>query len=275
MVGFAVLVGIAVASHNASELVTYTSLAGFLTGFCISSFSMVSNDIYDVAVDRINQPQRPIPSGRISIRRAWSLAVFFLIAGIVASATIGIFNFAIACVFALIGWSYNYRLKRFGLAGNSLVALSVAIPYVYGSIAVGSLSINLTYSLALTSFLAGIGREVLKGISDTKGDRVRSIRSIALTRGVMTAEKLTAFFFACAVVSSLIPVVFPNLLGRGLRIYEGVILVPDAIFVFLAARVLSMRLRNDLEKKATKMKGFALLGMLAGLLAYLVAGLAF
>ena len=42
---------------------------GFVTGFAICAFSMVVNDYYDIEVDRVNQPTRPLPSGQVSKRR--------------------------------------------------------------------------------------------------------------------------------------------------------------------------------------------------------------
>src|SRR5579885_2480953 len=81
MVGFAVLVGIAVASHDPTRLVSRVALLGFLTGFTISSFSMISNDIYDIEVDKLNQPDRPLPSGRVSKKQAWAVAFAFLAVG--------------------------------------------------------------------------------------------------------------------------------------------------------------------------------------------------
>ena len=43
---------------------------GFVTGFAICAFSMVANDYYDIEVDRVNQPTRPLPSGAVSMREA-------------------------------------------------------------------------------------------------------------------------------------------------------------------------------------------------------------
>ncbi|MGI0090204.1 MAG: geranylgeranylglycerol-phosphate geranylgeranyltransferase [Nitrososphaerales archaeon] len=269
MVGFAVIVGIAVSSHNYREIFTLTSVLGFLTGFFISSFSMVSNDIYDLEVDRINQPARPLPSGAVSPRQAGIFCVSLLVAGLAASIGLSLINFVIAGAFAFIGWFYNYRGKKMGLFGNSLVALSLAIPYIFGSVALANYSVNLGYLLALTSFLAGFGREVLKGISDVEGDRIRKIRTVAISNGVRAARLLTAGLFLLAVLSSSLPVVF-GLLGNALYIYIGLIAIPDGIFLFLAIQVLSL----GTEKQTLKLKGIALGGMMFGLIAYLVSGIA-
>lgn len=269
MVGFAVIVGIAVTSHSYHEIFTATSFLGFLTGFFISSFSMVSNDIYDIEVDRVNQPMRPLPSRSITVNHAKIFSILLLALGLFSSIALGIVTFSIAAIFALIGWFYNYRGKAMGLLGNSLVALSLAIPYIYGSVALGIYSINLGYLLALTSFLAGLGREVLKGIADVEGDRLRKIKTVAISHGVQSARFLAAGLFLVAVASSSLPVAF-GLLGRALPLYLVLIAITDAIFVYLSYRTLS----SKEEKEALKLKSFALGGMMFGLVAYLISGLA-
>lgn len=268
MVGFAVVVGIAVTSNNYHQIFTITSLLGFLTGFFISSFSMVSNDIYDLEVDRVNQPRRPLPSGAISVRQAIVFSLALLIMGLLVSILLGLINFAIAAIFALIGWFYNHQGKKMGLFGNALVALSLAIPYIYGSVALSNYSINLGYLLALTSFLAGLGREVLKGLSDIAGDKIRNIRTVAISRGVKTAKILTGALFLFAVISSALPVIFA-LLGHGLIPYLVLITIPDVIFLYLTYKVLSLQNERD----SLRLKGIALAGMMSGLVAYLISGL--
>jgi geranylgeranylglycerol-phosphate geranylgeranyltransferase len=266
MVGFAVIVGIAVTTAG-RDLLSLQSLLGFITGFSISSFSMITNDVYDYEVDKINQPKRAIPSGRISLRTAEWYSVPYLLAGLTAALLISPLNFAIAGVFALVGWFYNYRGKMYGLAGNSLVAASLAIPYIFGSIAVGNFGINLAYLLATTSFLAGLGREVLKGISDVAGDKIRGIGSVAISQGSRRAKQLTSLLFFAAVASSSLPVA-ANLLGRALFVYLILICIPDGIFVYLGIKTLGMKIDSD----SLKLKQIALLGMMLGLLSYLIAG---
>jgi geranylgeranylglycerol-phosphate geranylgeranyltransferase len=269
MVGFAVIVGIAVASHSASEIVTWQALLGFLTGFAISSFSMITNDIYDLEVDKINQPNRPLSAGKITSAGAKKFALIFLALGYIASALLGPVTLAIAVLFSLVGWFYNYRGKKYGLGGNSLVAVSLAIPYIYGSIIVGSYVVNLAYLLALTSFLAGLGREVLKGIADIQGDKLRSIRSIAIAYGRKTAQSTATLLFLLAVVSSSFPF-FAGVLGSAVYVYAGLVAIPDAIFLYLALKTI----RLTIESESLRLKGIGLVGMMFGLLAYLVAGLA-
>ena len=64
MIGFAVIVGAFVSKPATIDAATL--LLGFVTGFAICGYSMVINDYYDIEVDRVNQPDRPLPSGAIS-----------------------------------------------------------------------------------------------------------------------------------------------------------------------------------------------------------------
>jgi geranylgeranylglycerol-phosphate geranylgeranyltransferase len=148
------------------------------------------------------------------------------------------------------------------------VAASVAIPYIFGSIAVGQVGVNLAYLLALTSFLAGLGREILKGISDVQGDRIRNVKTLAATKGPIFAARSTAVFFLAAVVSSLLPLILSEL-GNTALLYSVLIFIPDAIFIFLTYKVLNLRK----DEKISKLKKIALGGMLSGLIAYLIAGI--
>ncbi|MDG6905927.1 MAG: geranylgeranylglycerol-phosphate geranylgeranyltransferase, partial [Nitrososphaerota archaeon] len=232
------------------------------------SYSMISNDIYDLEVDRVNQPSRPLPAGEVKPGNARIMSILLVLSGVVVSVPLGIANFSIALIFAVLVWYYNFQGKRFGLLGNALVSLSLAIPYIYGSIAIGIFGLNLAYLLALTSFLAGMGREVLKGIADVKGDALRKVRTLAISRGIRLSTVVVAGFFLCAVISSALPVVY-GLLGKSLFVYVILICIPDAIFLFLSIRVVSLKNESD----SLRLKSIALVGMMTGLLAYFVAGI--
>lgn len=272
MVGFAVVIGIAVSSAAGQQIhniLSFRSLLGFVTGFTISSFSMITNDFYDYEVDKINQPERAVASGRISLAAIKIYAFPFLLAGLIAAFLVGPINLGIAVLFALIGWYYNFQGKKLGLAGNTLVALSLAIPYIFGSVSIGNYGLNLAYLLALTSFLAGLGREVLKGISDIPGDKIRNVRSVSISRGVGTAKAVSASLFFLAVISSSFPIL-AGVLGRGLPEYAVLVFVTDAVFCYIAWKTLKIKV----EIESLQLKKIALAGMMLGLLAYLIAGLA-
>lgn len=263
MVGFAVIVGIGVASPK--MIFSFYSLLGFLTGFFISSFSMVVNDYYDIEVDKVNRPDRPLPSGAISPNSAIKLALILLSIGIASSMLISLNNFVIASVFAFLAWFYNFWGKRRGFIGNIMVAVSVSIPYIYGGMAVGSADKPLLIWLTLTSFLAATGREVIKTICDIKGDELRGVRSIARVHGLRFSSILGAMMFFMAMVSSWIPFI-TGIVGI---VYAMLILIPNLIFVYASVKIL----KDPSEVNALNVKSISLLGMLIGLIAFLIGGI--
>ena len=260
MVGFAVIVGISVSAPN--QLLSVPALLGFLTGFLISSYSMIVNDCYDLEVDRINSPDRPLASGRIHPRTAGVFAGIMLTLGLISSILIGLDTFIIASVFAAIAWIYNYQGKKQMLLGNMMVAASVAIPYIYGGATVGMIEDLLLWFLALTSFLAATGREIIKTIADVNGDAARQVKSIARVYGSRIAAYAGAFFFLGAVASTVIPI----LIGEVGIVFTVLILIPDILFIYAAVRIIM-----DYSKlKALQIKKLALIGMIIGMLIFII-----
>lgn len=261
MIGFAVIVGEFVSKPPRVEL--SQSAFGFLTGFFVCAFSMVVNDVYDVEVDRVNQPARPIPSGRLSLGEARALGYSALVAGLAFSLLSGDpAAVAIAAAYAFLSWLYNARAKKIGLPGNLIVASSLAIPFIYGGVVSGGdVFGSLLLMMAFTAFFAGVGREVVKAMADTAGDVERGIRSLAMVRGMRAAAAVGALFFVLAVLTSWLPLA----LGLANEVYTIGVAVPDLVFLYLAASIVR---RHD-EANAHRVKTVALLGMLAGLIVFI------
>lgn len=261
MIGFAVIIGYFV-SKPPSASPAYLGL-GFVTGFAICAFSMVANDYYDIEVDRVNQPSRPLPSGAVSKREAVAVAVAALVIGLAAaSATLDPYAVLIAGLYAALAWLYDYRVKAYGLVGNLIVASSLAIPFVYGGvISAGDVLGSLLLFMAFTSLLAGVGREVVKAMADVAGDQKRGIRSYAAVHGLRSASMVGALFFLLAVVTSVLPL----FLLKVNVFYKFGVLLPDVAFAYLAYSILS---HADAEG-ALRVKKTALMGMLLGLVVFI------
>lgn len=261
MIGFAVVVG-ALVSKPPSPISPMTLLLGALTGFMVCAYSMAINDYYDVEIDRVNQPDRPLPSGRISMRTALAIALLTLAVGMMAAVLTALISAVlIASFYAFLSWLYNYWGKRHGLWGNAMVASSLAIPFIYGgAIVLGQVGNSLLLFMALTAFLSGVGREVVKAMADTAGDAKKGVRSFAIAHGLRGASVVGALLFGSAVVTSLIPVV-EELANP---IYAYAVVMPDLIFLYLAVAIL----RKATAENALKVKKRALLGMLVGLIVF-------
>lgn len=261
MMGFAVLVGAVLASPQFGSLNWLNILFGFLTGFTFCAAAMVINDYYDRAIDAINEPSRPIPSGLVKTREALAFVVVLSAVGFAFAFLVSVLCFAVAAASLVITATYLTVGKRSGLLGNFLVSACVAIPFIYGSIvAVGWVSLNVVL-FASMAFLSNTGREITKGIVDVKGDSAEGVKTLAVRFGERSAAVAAVLFYVSAV--ALTPVTW--LLGL-----VGIWFVPFVLvtnFGLVGSSVLL--LRDYSRENSRRIKNMVLLWFVMGLLAYI------
>jgi len=263
MMGLAVVVGeIAILGEIPH---TIKILSGFLVSFFLASAAMVINDIVDVDIDRINAPNRPIPSGRVHTKTAKLYAALLVIAGVLSAVPLSAYGVPLAVITFLISLVYNLKGKQTGLLGNMMVAYCVAVPFLFGGLAVAE-SIDVKIGVFfLLAFLATTGREVVKGIADMEGDRTKRIATLALSHGPKNAASVATILYLSAVALTPIPVMV-GVLGMW---YAILVAVVDVGFIYSSAIIL----RKQDKSTALKVKGQTMIWMLLALLAFLFGGL--
>jgi geranylgeranylglycerol-phosphate geranylgeranyltransferase len=261
MMGFAVFVGAVLANPQFGGAEWLSVFYGFLTGFTLTAASMTINDYYDRAIDAINEPSRPIPSGLVSAKETVAFMLVLSAAGFVFAYLTSVLCLAVALISWIILATYVTVGKRTGLPGNFLVSACVAIPFIYGSVAVISqVQINVIL-FASMAFLSNTGREVTKGIVDVKGDSAEGVKTLAVRYGERNATVAAALFYVSAV--SLTPI--PWLWSLVSVWFIPFVLVTDV--GLLASSVLL--LRNHSRENAKKIKNLILVWFVMGLLAYI------
>jgi geranylgeranylglycerol-phosphate geranylgeranyltransferase len=261
MMGFAVIVGAALATKNISIIPWQALLYGFTTGFMLTAASMTINDYYDREIDTVNEPHRPIPSGAVKPKEALAFAFTLTAIGFIAALLTSLYSFITAIIAWLVFVAYTTAGKRSGLPGNFLVSICVAIPLVYGSI-VATNAVQLNVALfALIAFLANTGREITKGIVDAKGDQSVHVKTLAVRYGEKSASLAAATFYLIAVLLSPVPV-FLNLVS-----FWFVPLVAITDLGLVASSV--MLLRDYSRDNARKVKNAVLIWLAVGLLAFI------
>ncbi|MEM2105044.1 MAG: geranylgeranylglycerol-phosphate geranylgeranyltransferase [Candidatus Bathyarchaeia archaeon] len=265
MMGFAVIVGAALANPHFFGDKWQVLAYGFVTGFMLTAASMAINDYYDREIDAVNEPNRPIPSGAVKPKEALIFASFLTIVGF---AFAYLTNYA-CFLTALLAWTiftaYTTVGKRSGLPGNFLVSACVAIPFIYGSLAVaGEVLLNVLVFVSMV-FLSNTGREITKGIVDVQGDEARGVKTLAVRYGARKAALVASLFYVSAVVLSPLP---PLLMSIS---FWFIPLVAVTDFGLLAAS--AMLLRDYSRESARKIKNAVLLWFVVGLLAFLVGAL--
>ena len=241
------------------------ALAGFFSVAMISGAILALNDCLDVASDMINAPRRPIPSGMISLKAAYAIAVTLFIAGLGLSAVTGLLSLAAGVVLAIVGILYNWKFKKTGLPGNLMVSFSVGMTFVYGGITVGLPFEKTVLFFGLLAAALDLGEEIAADAMDMEGDKEINSNSIAIKFGKEMALRISSGIFAFVVLLTIVPFV----LGWFRPVYLIPFIVMDVI-IFYAVKSL-IRSKSDEGRGYVK---WIYRGSTAAILAFLVIRLA-
>lgn len=227
---------------------TVTVVYGFLAGFFLSASAMVSNDYFDIEVDRVDKPHRPLPSGRVSGKEVAMIAALLAVSGLAMAALIGLTALAFASIILIVGLLYNWRMKSSGLIGNVMVAFSVASTFLFGGISVGGLNDPLIWFFASIAFIFDLSAEISSGAMDMEGDRLRGSRSIAIIHGKDFALQTSGALILLIVIITLIPIPL-GLMGWT---YAIPVVVADSLLLLFYLRLRSSTTpdqgRNEIRK---------------------------
>ena len=262
MMGFAVFVGSILANPHFSSFDLLGVMFGFFTGFMLTAASMSINDYYDRAIDAINEPSRPIPSGTVRTSEALVFVLFLSALGLGLAYLTSVLCLVVAVISWVVVVTYVTVGKRSGLPGNFLVSTCVAIPFIYGSIiALNQVTLSVLL-FTLMAFLSNTGREITKGIVDVTGDKAESIKTLAVRYGEKNAAVVASVFYILAVTLTLVPWIW-NLVSFW---FIPIVLVTDIGLV--ASSILL--LRDYSRENARKIKKLVLMFFVVGLLAFVV-----
>ncbi|MES2989966.1 MAG: chlorophyll synthase ChlG [Pseudomonadota bacterium] len=166
-----------------------------LAGPLVCASSQAVNDWFDRHVDAINEPQRPIPSGRMPGRWGLGIAIFWTLLSLVVAAFLGPWGFAAGFVGLLLAWAYSappLRLKQNGWWGNAACGLCYeGLAWVTGAavMAGGAMPELRSLALALLYSVSAHGIMTLNDFKSVEGDRQMGIASLPVQLGVPGAAR--------------------------------------------------------------------------------------
>ncbi|MGM0438769.1 MAG: UbiA family prenyltransferase [Bacillota bacterium] len=202
--GISVIIGEIITLGHLPSL-TELSL-GFMWGFFLSGSAMILNDFFDIEVDKINAPNRPLPSELISPSSAIVFTIIITLLGLITSFFINRAAFLLYIVFWIIGFLYNWKFKEKGLVGNLFVSSSVAVTIILGGIVVGNPWNKAILIFSMMLFIFDLGEEIAADAMDIEGDKKRNIKSIAILIGRKKALNISFFLFFIYIILSFLPV---------------------------------------------------------------------
>jgi len=164
-----------------------------LASALVAAAGNVINDCYDAAIDRINKPQRPIPSGRLSLQQCRIQALVLLLLAVTSASRVGQSMVGVTLVWAAALLLYSARLKTRFLWGNLVVSLVCASGFPVGAALAGSPERGLLPAVLAFCFL--MGREIVKDVEDLRGDGAAGATTLARRLGASRALWVALLFF--------------------------------------------------------------------------------
>jgi geranylgeranylglycerol-phosphate geranylgeranyltransferase len=235
--------------HNIAAAVLSTLVGFAMTGsrswpwMLVSAVALstaagnVINDLYDIDIDRINKPARPLPSGAVSVRAARVLYISLL-----AALAFVMLRLPWPLAFWIAAWAvllhlYSSHFKRVYLAGNLLVSVVSASGFLVGAYAGDSIHEGLVP--ALFTFVFVLGRELVKDCEDERGDRLTGARTVPVVSGTRTALNTAVGIFIALAIGFPIP----GVLGFYRNSYTLIMLV-TVVPLLVVSAVLASRERS-------------------------------
>ena len=229
--------GCGVVSAGVPIVTNWRSIAGavLLAGPLVCGTSQACNDWFDRHVDAINEPKRPIPSGRIPGRWGLAIAIAWTALSLAVGAALGPWVFLAAVVGLVLAWAYSappLRLKVNGWWGNTAVGLCYeGLPWFTGAAALAAhrLPDARIVWLALLYSAGAFGIMVLNDFKAIEGDQKLNIRTLPVQLGVRRAA-----IVACAVMA------VPQLVVIGLLLSSGRPFEAKVVAALVVAQVAMM-----------------------------------
>ncbi|MEM9667997.1 MAG: chlorophyll synthase ChlG [Pseudomonadota bacterium] len=215
-----------------------------LAGPMVCAASQAVNDWFDRHVDAINEPERPIPSGRIPGSWGLYLGIIWSVVSLLLGAALGLWAFAAAIVAVALAWAYSappLRFKADGWIGPATVGISYeGVAWFTGAaVVLGTLP---GPAIVFTALVYSIGAHGIMTLNDFKaieGDRTSGVRSLPVRLGPDLAARI-----ACAVMLGAQFIIVAGLVYLTMYVHATIV----SILMFVQVALMVPLLRAPKEK---------------------------
>jgi geranylgeranylglycerol-phosphate geranylgeranyltransferase len=218
----------------------------------------IINDIYDIEIDRINRPSRPLPSGLIKNNFALFFYFILVLISLALSLLINQSAFSIVLISHLVLFLYSKYLKKVPLIGNITVAFLTGLVFIFGGVAVENPSAAIIP--ASFAFLINLIREIVKDMEDIEGDRMADLITFPIKFGFKRSKILILVITIFLVLFTLYP--FLTKLYK-IEFFIIVMILVNPILVYS----IKILFENHSLKKLNKISILLKLNMVFGLIA--------
>ncbi|MFC1527379.1 geranylgeranylglycerol-phosphate geranylgeranyltransferase [Candidatus Neomarinimicrobiota bacterium] len=193
---------------TASILKEMDQVSVWFTALCVVVFYNAAansiNDYFDLEIDKINRPNRPLVTGEVKPQTALVLSIILFAFGTVLAFTLPFKAILIAVVIALpLMIFYSIWFKGMPLVGNLIIALILGLTFLFAGAALNNIEIMIIP--ALLAFGLTAVRELVKDIGDVEGDRKTNLKTFPIIAGVEKAWVLISVFAIFMGIGAILP----------------------------------------------------------------------
>jgi geranylgeranylglycerol-phosphate geranylgeranyltransferase len=251
-----VFVGGIVIADSTFELKTL--LLASISASLIAAGGNVINDIYDIELDKIVHPKRPLPSGSISITSA---RYFYFGLNIIALFLISQTNyllFIISLIVVILLFFYASLLKKKFLLSNLTIAFLTGLTFVFAGVAVNNPEMSLIP--ASFAFLINLIREIVKDTEDLEGDVKFGINSVPNVLGLSKTKLIVWVLIFILFLITILPFIFS---AYKIEYFVLIMIIVNPLLVYSGKLFFQHKNNNEIKKVSNLLKLNMILGLIA------------
>lgn len=196
------LMGASYVGWRGFDLPTLIYGAGSLV--LVNAASNTINQVYDLDIDRINKPYRPLPKGVVSVDEAYTLSWFLYLIALLRAVIINAVFGTLVFILIIITIMYSappFRLKKRLWISNISIALARGmLGIVAGWTIFGPIEAVDPWAMGAVLFIYLIGATTTKDLTDIEGDRKFGMNTLPVVYGIRHAVILSTPFFVLAYI---------------------------------------------------------------------------
>jgi geranylgeranylglycerol-phosphate geranylgeranyltransferase len=237
-------------------------LIAAIVGALVNAGGNVINDYFDIEIDKINRPDRPLPSEQIPLKLVLNIYFSFLFLSFIISLRyLNIQAFGIVVISSAILFLYSYKLKSIPLLGNVVVSFFTGLAFIFGSVVVENIYCGIIP--AIFAFLISLMRELVKDIEDIEGDMAGGITTFPIKFGIYKTVMLISIVGITLIIFTTIPFV--------LKIYNLYYFIFVSLFVNTILVITISKLKIDTSRRTLKFASKLLkIGMVLGVISIFI-----
>ncbi len=251
-----VMVAAFIASFNSFPFITV--LVAAIAASLVAAAGYVINDYYDIEIDKISHPERPLVTGVINKNK---VIIFYTVLNLIAliiSQWISLLVFAFVLFTIVLLFLYSISLKKVILFGNSIIAFLTGMVFVFGGIVVENVAASVIP--AIFAFLINFNREIVKDMEDVEGDLNAGVVTISARYGIKKSKLIILIITAILVLFTAYPFLIQL---YKIEYFIFVMILVNPLLVYFLKSIYKDHSKKNLKRMSLLLK----LNMLFGLIA--------